>query len=264
MDNSKTYHKIYYEANKEKIKAYAREYGKINRLKKNAQQKIYRENNKKKEVDYYNTNKEKIKAYQQANKEKIKATRKLYNKKNKEKIKATKKKYIELNRERLLIQKREHYATNREQILIRRKVLSNNPENIKHRRAKDRERYNKKYNTNPQFRLSRNMSRVIGRSLKNKKGAHWEELVGYTIENLIKHLEKQFVNGMTWENYGEWHLEHKTPQSVFNYTDPGHRDFKRCWALKNLQPMWAKDNLKKGAKLDKHFQPSLLLKVAVK
>jgi len=48
-------------------------------------------------------------------------------------------------------------------------------------------------------------------------------------------------------------------EGVFNFTNPDHMDFKKCWALKNLQPMWAKDNIIKGAKLDKHFQPSLLL-----
>lgn len=63
---------------------------------------------------------------------------------------------------------------------------------------------------------------------------------------------------MSWDNYGKWHIDHKTPKSVFNFTQAEHRDFKRCWALKNLQPMWAEDNHSKGAKLTNHFQPSLL------
>ena len=64
---------------------------------------------------------------------------------------------------------------------------------------------------------------------------------------------------MTWENYGKWHLEHKIPISVHNFTRSGHEDFKRCWALKNLQPMWAIENFEKHDKLTKHFQPSLLI-----
>jgi 5-methylcytosine-specific restriction endonuclease McrA len=65
---------------------------------------------------------------------------------------------------------------------------------------------------------------------------------------------------MTWENYGsEWHLDHKIPLSVHNFTKPEHSDFKKAWSLKNLQPLWAEDNLKKNAKLNKPFQPSLLL-----
>lgn len=58
---------------------------------------------------------------------------------------------------------------------------------------------------------------------------------------------------------GKIHIDHKIPLSAHNFTKPEHSDFKKAWALKNLQPMWAIDNMKKGAKLKKHFQPSLLL-----
>jgi hypothetical protein len=64
---------------------------------------------------------------------------------------------------------------------------------------------------------------------------------------------------MTWGNYGQWHVDHKIPISAFNYETPDDIDFKRCWALKNLRPMWAKENISKGAKLDKPFQPALAL-----
>ena len=58
---------------------------------------------------------------------------------------------------------------------------------------------------------------------------------------------------------GEWHIDHIIPKSVFNFTKPEHEDFKRCWALKNLQPLWAEENISKFNKLDKHFQPTLAL-----
>ena len=64
---------------------------------------------------------------------------------------------------------------------------------------------------------------------------------------------------MTWDNYGKWHIDHIVPISVFNYTKTEHEDFKRCWALGNLRPLWAFDNISKGAKLEKHFQPYLEL-----
>ncbi|GAH87691.1 unnamed protein product, partial [marine sediment metagenome] len=76
---------------------------------------------------------------------------------------------------------------------------------------------------------------------------------------LVRHLKKQFQPGMTWENYGEWHMDHKVPVSAFNFSSSDHIDFKRCWALKNLQPMWATENHIKKNKLAKPFQPSLLL-----
>lgn len=114
--------------------------------------------------------------------------------------------------------------------------------------------------TNPKFKLNVNISSAIYKSLKgNKNGKHWENIIGYTLNNLKQHLERLFTNGMTWDNYGEWVIDHKMPISVFNFTRPEHEDFKKCWSLSNLQPLWAEDNLKKWAKLDKHFQPSLLL-----
>lgn len=120
----------------------------------------------------------------------------------------------------------------------------------------------KRRKIDPNYKLRCSMSRSISTSLSgNKSGRSWERLVSYTLEELKKHIEKQFTEGMTWNNYGKkgWHIDHKIPQSVFNFIKPEHRDFKRCWALNNLQPMWAKDNMTKKAKLEKHFQPSLLL-----
>ena len=117
-----------------------------------------------------------------------------------------------------------------------------------------------KCKTDPKFRLCRNISNAIYIALRgNKSGRHWEDLVGYSLNQLRAHLGKQLKEGMTWENYGLWHIDHRIPISVHNFTEIEHADFKRCFALKNLQPMWSEDNFKKHAKLDKHFQPSLLI-----
>jgi len=103
----------------------------------------------------------------------------------------------------------------------------------------------------------------IYKSLKSnggsKRGRQWESLVDFTKDDLVGHLEKQFTDGMTWDNYGEWHIDHKVPVSAHNFKTTSHRDFKRCWSLKNLQPMWAKDNMSKGPRLKAPFQPSLLI-----
>ena len=79
-----------------------------------------------------------------------------------------------------------------------------------------------------------------------------ELLVDYTVTVLKAHLEKQFTEGMTWENHGAWHIDHIIPICAFNYESPGDLDFKRCWALGNLQPLWAEDNIKKGIKAVGH------------
>ena len=118
--------------------------------------------------------------------------------------------------------------------------------------------FKQKRETDSKFKLNGNISSGISGSLEgNKNGRHWEDLVGYTLNDLKNHLEKLFQSGMTWKNYGEWHIDHKIPKAAFNFTRPEHVDFKKCWALKNLQPLWAKENMLKGAKLDKPFQPSL-------
>ena len=109
----------------------------------------------------------------------------------------------------------------------------------------------------PRPKISKAVCDGVYRSIKNKGGRQWESLVDYTKEDLVKHLEKQFKPGMTWDNYGKWHIDHKIPIAAFNFTRPEHEDFKRCWSLKNLQPLWASENSAKGATLAKPFQPSL-------
>jgi len=79
-----------------------------------------------------------------------------------------------------------------------------------------------------------------------KNGRHWEDLVGYTAQQLKDHIEKQFSSGMSWDNYGDWHLDHIIPKSFFRYKSTDDVEFRYCWSLNNLQPLWAKDNMKKG------------------
>jgi hypothetical protein len=111
-------------------------------------------------------------------------------------------------------------------------------------------------------KLNDNIKQYINHSLRGaKNGRHWEDLVGFSLEELKHHLEKQFQPEMNWGNYGKkgWHIDHIIPISAFNFSKPEHIDFKRAWALTNLQPLWAKDNLSKGIKLKKPFQPSLMI-----
>jgi len=118
---------------------------------------------------------------------------------------------------------------------------------------------NKKTRSTPSGNLNHRMSVSIQRALKgNKKGRKWEDMIGYTLDDLKKHIEAQFVDGMTWALLlkGKIHIDHKIPKSVFNYKTSEDIDFHRCWALSNLQPLWAKDNLKKNDKLEAPFQPS--------
>lgn len=103
-------------------------------------------------------------------------------------------------------------------------------------------------------KLRKNFSSLMGMRLKRrligKSGNSCFECLGYSIDELISHLESKFQPGMTWENYGEWHIDHVIPDSWFNYREYGDEDFIKCWSLDNLQPLWAEDNLRKGDTYD--------------
>lgn len=132
--------------------------------------------------------------------------------------------------------------------------------NIEKTRSTRKKTYNKR-RTSISIRLNDNIRSDIRRSLKgNKCGRHWESLVGYSVEQLKKHLESKFNEEMSWANYGVfWEIDHKIPKIVFNFTTSEDIDFKRCWSLKNLQPLECSKNRSKQAKLMKPFQPALLI-----
>ncbi len=75
-----------------------------------------------------------------------------------------------------------------------------------------------------------------------------QKLTGCTIKELMAHLEAQFTDGMTWDNYGEggWAVDHIRPCASFDLTDPEQQ--RQCFHYSNLQPLWAADNIRKGAK----------------
>lgn len=136
-----------------------------------------------------------------------------------------------------------YYKANREYLLKKQKEYCQN--NRKKIRIRDR-----KYREIPQNRLSDNFSRLIRQSLtEGKNGNHWEDLVGYNLKELINHLEKQFKDGMTWNNYGDWHIDHIIPVSLWEFKSYSDEEFKQCWALCNLQPLWAEENISKGSKV---------------
>ncbi len=154
--------------------------------------------------------------------------------------------------------KKQWEQNNRENAIERQKRwLQRNPEYLKKytKRPEVRERMNRYFRRlwkeDPKFRLDLNMANYIRQSLKDKKaGRGWESLVGYTLKDLIKHLESRFDKNMTWENYGNyWQVDHIFPRSLFKYTCPEDSEFKKCWALENLQPLEKTANLRKSNKI---------------
>jgi len=88
----------------------------------------------------------------------------------------------------------------------------------------------------------------LKKRLLNKNRKSTFDLLGYSVNDLKKHIEAKFQPGMSWENYGEWHIDHVIPDSWFNYSSTDDIGFKQSWSLDNLQPLWAKDNLTKSNK----------------
>jgi hypothetical protein len=101
-------------------------------------------------------------------------------------------------------------------------------------------------------RLRHNVRRSILSHIKRgtKNNRKWQDILGYSTVDLVRHLEKQFTPEMNWSNYGKyWHIDHITPMSWFKFTTPDCEAFKKCWSLSNLQPLEAKANIKKSNKL---------------
>ncbi len=84
--------------------------------------------------------------------------------------------------------------------------------------------------------------------LKGKlKSAKTKELLGCSITYFLDYMESQFDDEMSWANYGQWHLDHIKPCASFNLINPEEQ--RECFHYTNLQPLWAEDNLRKGAKV---------------
>ena len=93
----------------------------------------------------------------------------------------------------------------------------------------------------PSGHLARTLSCALGLALRgHKAGIHWELLVGYTANDLRKHLEQYFEPGMSWANYGSvWHIDHAIAIARFKGALPGSAEFDTCWSLANLRPRFA-------------------------
>ncbi len=177
-----------------------------------------------------------------ANREAIRAKQKEYGLKNKDKIKKVQKQYYEL------IKNDPEKKERRKQTSI--KWAKENRDRV---RELDRNYQKKKRENDPAFRMRTNISRHIRKVLRDsngyKRNSIWMVLP-YTPDDLKKHLESQFKDEWTWENYGkEWNIDHITPQSVLLFDNMNHPNFIKCWSLSNLRPLNCSENYRKQDKI---------------
>jgi hypothetical protein len=183
----------------------------------------------------------------------------IYFAENKARRNATSKAWNDLNRDRVNKTTREWNKANALRTTETKRAWAiANPDKVRQINKKS----NAKRLSIPINKVSNAIRCRMWSSLKRglKANRHWEELAGYTIDQLQRHLEKQFDENMTWGNYGAyWHVDHIIPISAFNFSRPEDIDFRRCWALQNLRPLEARENLRKHSKLEQPFQPSLAM-----
>ena len=117
---------------------------------------------------------------------------------------------------------------------------------LEHKKERNN-RNNKRRKKDIQYKLKCYLRTRINLSLKNNfKSATTEELLGCSIQKLKRHLERQFTEGMSWNNYGKWHRDEIIPCAKFDLRKPSEQ--RKCFNWRNMQPLWAKDNLSKGTK----------------
>lgn len=253
-----------YLKNREQILLKGKQYRLDNVEKIRIRTKKYRTNNKEKK-------RETDRLYRSKNIEKIKINKKLYHQKvknteaYKEKRRASSKIYNQTpkRKEWNRLYAKKNYQKNKDRQDI---YWIDNPESLQ-RRESWKKTYNKTYKkqyrlrinlqiktrreNDPNFKMRQTLRSRVWTVLKRKnksKSASTLTLLGVdNVETVINHIEKQFKSWMTWKNHGDWHLDHIMPCASFNLTCPVQQ--LACFNYKNLRPLEAMENMKKGAKI---------------
>ena len=227
---------------------------------------------------YYNKNRKRLIAqkaiynktygpiYNTKNKEILRKKRRFFYEKNKERICArtrflrtqpSRKEYDRnyrrerriTNGERINRLNRERYSRNRDKMRA-----YHNEWNKKHKKRLSQLRKEKRKDINHKMKAvlrCRIRAAIARMAIHNHKYKYTSSinLLGDSVSNVIKYLEKQFKPGMTWENHGKngWHIDHIIPCNAFNLSKL--KEQKKCFHYTNLQPLWASDNISKGAKI---------------
>ena len=163
---------------------------------------------------------------------------------------AADKRYREKNKEKLDEYHKEWAKDNRGHLREYHTKWRN--ENREHLNEYCREYSRNKMATNPKHKLCVRTRTAVSTCLKEANVAKYRstfDILGYSLEELMVHLEALFTSGMTWDNYGIWHVDHKIPMSSFEFESTEDKGFKDCWKLDNLQPLWGVDNFSKGTRI---------------
>jgi hypothetical protein len=191
--------------------------------------------------------------------------------------------YYQENKEQLDANHKIYYNEHKDDIREYKQEYYNNPDNKQHKKEQDRiyNQENKgkinakqrdRYHSDPTYKIRVLATSQITNMLKSqgssKGGRSFLQYVDWEPEELVIHIEKQFETWMTWNNQGKynsktwddndqttwkWQLDHIIPHSDLPYDNMEHPNFKKAWALSNLRPLSAKQNLLDGANRTRHL-----------
>jgi len=213
---------------------------------------------------YYQRNREaileKMKRIRLADPEKRKQQQKADIERNGDKRRAKQAEWRAKNRDRVLAKNREWFQANKQVIYEKRKSCAWTPEKqaeyIALYRIKNRERIKERLRlyieSNPQCRVKHRLRGRIGGIVKRANSSvkdRYISLIGCTRSEFLSHIESLFKDGMAWENYGKcgWQIDHIIPCVSFDLTIEAEQ--LKCFHYTNLQPLWWRDNVKKGRKV---------------
>lgn len=192
-------------------------------------------------LNNYDVRRESNKRYYENNKEKI------YLKVDKEKKKISDVKYCQNNKEKISENKKNYYENHKEEILEKRKLYyKNNKEKINKPTDRKRELKRQSYQKRKHQYVWREILRKTITQLKLNKNQTTLEILGYSYDILKSNIESKFKEGMSWENHGDWHVDHIIPISLFREGT----DASIVNRLDNLRPLWSNDNLVRQNKID--------------
>lgn len=181
------------------------------------------------------------------NKERYKIAQSAWRERNRDRMNELDRQRYFRNREENMAKRREWYRKNREKILEEKKVyFQENKKSIAKKRWKA-------IKSCPTRRISDAVRKRTTLAFKNfgyRKNSITSEIIGCDWEKLKDHIESQFEEGMTWGNYGEWHVDHIVPLASAST----EQEILSLCHYTNLQPLWAKDNLSKGGKMPEEWE----------
>ncbi len=239
-------------------KAWHREYDKRRREKINNDPVLLSERQRKSKV-YHEENKERAKekadAYYSRNKERLLKKRVLYYKENKVVLDRAAREYYEENKDKFKLYNERHRDRIRVYKKIRYEKIKADPELLAANKESNRMSQKKRRKNSLTVVLSHRMSTGIYHSLKKgaKNHKHWEELVDFTLDDLIVRLKSTLPDNYSWEDFTkigtELAIDHILPIDSFDFSNSEDPEFKQCWALSNLQILTRSENCSKSNKI---------------